>query len=62
MGIGVYNREIPAFCFHLFPLIPYSASAKTILVRCPVFHIFTRVENRALKQRLKQKRCIILKY
>ena len=45
-------REIQ---FQLVPLIPHSAIAKTILVRSLIFHIFTRVENQPLKQRLKQK-------
>ena len=36
------------------------AIGKTILVRSLIFHIFTRVENQPLKQRLKQKRRIIL--
>ena len=35
--------------FHLVPFIPYSAIAKTILVRPLIFHIFTRVENQPLK-------------
>ena len=42
-------------------LIPYSTIGKTILVRSLIFKSFTRVENQPLKQRLKQKRSIILK-
>ena len=45
---------------HLVPLIPYSAIAKTVLVRSLIFQIFTRVENQPLTQRLKQKRRIIV--
>ena len=60
MGRTLYNIPVHDFHFHLVPLIPYSAIAKTILVRSLIFHIFTRVENQPLKQRLKQKRCIIL--
>ena len=47
------------FQIHLVPLTPYSVIPRTILVRSLIFHIFTRVEYQALKQRLKQKRRII---
>ena len=46
------------FQLHLGPLIPYSAILK-ILVRSLIFHIFTRVENLPLNQRLKHKRRMI---
>ena len=48
------------FQVHIVPLIPHSAIAKTIFIRSLIFYIFTRVENQPLKQRLKQKRRIIL--
>ena len=49
------------FHFQLVPLNPYSVTAKTILIRSLIIHIFTRVEDQHLKQRLKQKRRTILK-
>ena len=48
------------FQFQLVPLIPYLAIANLILARSHIFHIFIHVENQPLKQRLKQKRRIIL--
>ena len=61
-----YHRKPLDYPFHEFqfplvPLIPYSAIAKKILVRTLIFHIFTYLKNQPLKQRLKQKRRIILK-
>ena len=65
MGSSELSRLSPSvssiFYFQLLPLIPYSAIAKTILVRTLIFHIFTRVENQPLKRQLKQKRQIIFK-
>ena len=51
--MGVWAEPIPfrEFHFHLAPMIPYSAIAKTILVRSIIFLFFTRVENQPLKQR-----------
>ena len=46
------------FHFQLVPLIPYSATAKTILFRSSTFHIFTRVEIKPTSK-LKLKRRII---
>ena len=59
-GMGGTLSTIPfrEFHFHLVPLIPNSAIAKTTR-QIPYFHIFTRVENLPLKQRLKQIRRII---
>ena len=48
------------FQFQLVSLIPHVAITETVLLRFLFFHIFTRVENQPLKQRLKQKRRIIL--
>ena len=47
------------FQFHLVPLIPYSAIAKTILVRTLFLNIFMLVNSQPSKQRLKQKLTII---
>ena len=58
----LYTIPFCEFQLQLVPLIIYSAIAKTILVRSLIFHIFTLLKNRLLKQRLKQKRRIILKY
>ena len=55
----LYAIPFHEFHFQLVPLTLYSAIAKTILVRTLTFHIFTRVENQPLKQRLKQTRHII---
>ena len=38
---------------YVVPLIPYAVA--TILTRSLLSHIFTRVENKPLKQRLEQK-------
>ena len=53
------SRLSPSFCefqLQLVLLIPYSVIAETILVRSPIFHIFSRVENQPIKQRLQRKR------
>ena len=44
-GQNPLDYPFPEFHFQLVPLIPYSAIAKTILLRTLIFHIFTRVEN-----------------
>ena len=44
----------------LVPLIPHSSIAKTVLLRFLNFNILTRVETQPFKQRLNQKRHIIL--
>ena len=64
MGISLETSRLSPFRefqFNLVPLIPYSAIAKTILVRSLIFHIFTSVEYQPLKQRLKQKDVLFLK-
>ena len=60
MGVS-WTFPFCEFQLQLVPLIPYSAIAKTILVRSRIFHIFTRAENQPIKQRLQLKRRIILK-
>ena len=62
-ALGYHRKPLdnPLYLFHfkLDPLMPYSAVAKTILVRSLIFHIFKRVENQPLKQGLKQKHRLI---
>ena len=55
---GYHRNPFCEFQLKLVPLIPI---AKTILGRSRIFHIFTRVENQHLKQRLQRKLRIILK-
>ena len=50
---------VPFSSSYLVPILSY---LQKILIRTLIFHIFTRVENKPLKQRLKQKWRIILKY
>ena len=60
MARTIWTFPIHELQLNLVSLIPHSAIAKTVLHRSLIFHIFTRVENHLLKQRLKQKRRIIL--
>ena len=60
MGRTLETNPFREFYFQLFPSIHHSAIGKTILVRSLIVRIFTHVENQPLKQRLKQKRRIIL--
>ena len=64
MGYGEKPLDYKPFHklhLNLVPLIPYSAIPQIILVRSLISY-FMRVENKTLKQRLKQKRRFILKY
>ena len=47
------------FHFHLVPLIPYSAIAKTILVRSPIFYLYV-CEKSTFKTSINKKRRIAL--
>ena len=56
------SLDYPVSCvpIYLVPFIPHSAIAKTVLLRSLIFHFSTSVENKPLKQRLKQKNRIIV--